>query len=360
MIQQARGPRVHERWAHLRFSVIGQLLAAPPPKGELRAEIEALAGRQWRHPITGDPARFGFSTIERWYYRALKERSDPVGVLRRKLRTDAGQQPAMSEAVRFDKPLADLFDMQDEIVARLANTLNADRALARSAKRPFAGPQAVLAYLARYTRNEPPIKFRGLTRPPALSRCDAASAKRQQLRNWQASATAFRHVVIAAARSGPAACGRDWRRRGQSSPHILAGKREFDGSADRESAERRDRTPSGCDAIRACAASSSEALAPYGFHWFELRASSKEAPSWRTEPPEQLPDFQTLVVRESLRELLGERYAATLLRDLPSYLKRRRWFSSKNETITSVYIAYTVEVPSNSGNPAHRNRGPFG
>ena len=100
MTQQARGPRVHERWAHLRFSVIGQLLAAPPPKGELRAQIEALAGRQWRHPITGEPVRFGFSTIERWFYRALKERSDPVGVLRRKLRTDAGQQPAMSDAVR--------------------------------------------------------------------------------------------------------------------------------------------------------------------------------------------------------------------------------------------------------------------
>jgi hypothetical protein len=31
--------------------VIGQLLAAPPPKGELRAELEALAARQWRHPI---------------------------------------------------------------------------------------------------------------------------------------------------------------------------------------------------------------------------------------------------------------------------------------------------------------------
>jgi putative transposase len=96
--RQARGPRVHERWAHLRFCVIGQLLAAPPPKGELRAEIEVLAGRQWRHPITGDPVCFGFSTIERWYYRALKERGDPVGVLRRKLRTDAGQQPAMSDA----------------------------------------------------------------------------------------------------------------------------------------------------------------------------------------------------------------------------------------------------------------------
>jgi hypothetical protein len=28
-------------------------------------------------------------------------------------------------AERFDKPVADLFDMQDEIVSRLANTLNA-------------------------------------------------------------------------------------------------------------------------------------------------------------------------------------------------------------------------------------------
>src|SRR6185312_15123443 len=38
---------------------------------------------------------------------------------------------------RFDKPLADLFDMQDEIVSRLANTLNAQlmAAEARQAKR---------------------------------------------------------------------------------------------------------------------------------------------------------------------------------------------------------------------------------
>lgn len=100
MTQQARGPRVHERWAHLRFSVIGQLLAAPPEKGELKVEIEALAARQWRHPTTGEPVRFGFSTIERWYYRALKERTDPVGVLRRKLRADAGRQVAVSDAVR--------------------------------------------------------------------------------------------------------------------------------------------------------------------------------------------------------------------------------------------------------------------
>jgi len=101
MTQQARGPRVHERWAHLRFSVIGHLLAAPPEKGELKAAIEALAAQQWLHPTTGEPVRFGFSTIERWYYRALEERSDPVGVLRRKRRADAGQQIAISDAVRL-------------------------------------------------------------------------------------------------------------------------------------------------------------------------------------------------------------------------------------------------------------------
>ena len=100
MGEETRGRRVHERWAHLRFSVIGQLLAAPPDKGELKAAIEGLAARTWRHPTTGEPVCFGFSTIERWYYRALRERADPVTVLRRKLRADAGQQPAVGEAVR--------------------------------------------------------------------------------------------------------------------------------------------------------------------------------------------------------------------------------------------------------------------
>ncbi len=93
-------PRVHESWAHLRFSVVGQLLAAPPPKGELRGEIARLAERTWRQPTTGEPVRFGVSTIERWYYLALRERRDPVGVLRRKVRKDAGNQASMSEAVR--------------------------------------------------------------------------------------------------------------------------------------------------------------------------------------------------------------------------------------------------------------------
>src|SRR5204862_6279819 len=51
-------------------------------------------------PTTGAPVRFGVSTIERWLYRARKERQDPVGVLRRKVRNDAGRQASISDAVR--------------------------------------------------------------------------------------------------------------------------------------------------------------------------------------------------------------------------------------------------------------------
>ena len=150
MAEQTPGGRIHERWGRFRFSVIGQLLAATghgsaPGAGKARPQrgcgrrwwrflftatpfrkmaraafmppvnedalptallesfagserrarlIAALAARTWHHPTTGKPVCFGFLTIERWYYR------DPVGVLRRTQRADAGQQPAMSGAVR--------------------------------------------------------------------------------------------------------------------------------------------------------------------------------------------------------------------------------------------------------------------
>jgi len=100
---RSEDPSVHERWAHLRFSVIGQLLAAPPPRGQLRAELKQLASRTWQHPITGEPVRFALSTIERWLLRSRRERRDPVGVLRRKVRVDAGTQQvllAIREALR--------------------------------------------------------------------------------------------------------------------------------------------------------------------------------------------------------------------------------------------------------------------
>lgn len=91
---------VHDRWAQVRFAVVGQLLAAPPEKGALRAALRELAQRTWRHPVSGKAVRFGLSTLERWYYKALRERRDPVGVLRRKVRKDLGVQDSVSAAVQ--------------------------------------------------------------------------------------------------------------------------------------------------------------------------------------------------------------------------------------------------------------------
>jgi transposase InsO family protein len=93
-------PTIHERWALLRFSVVGRLLSSPPPRGELKEELEKLSTREWLHPSTERPTRFGLSTIERWYYQARNERLDPVGVLRKRIRRDSGRRSALNEKLR--------------------------------------------------------------------------------------------------------------------------------------------------------------------------------------------------------------------------------------------------------------------
>jgi transposase InsO family protein len=90
---------VHERWARLRFSVVGPLLAAPPPGGELGAELAKLAAKEWTHPVTGQPTRFGVSTIERWLHRARKAGTDPLRALRRKIRADSGRHLVLHRPV---------------------------------------------------------------------------------------------------------------------------------------------------------------------------------------------------------------------------------------------------------------------
>lgn len=87
--------RTPERWARFRFSVVGQLLAAPPSDGKLRHRLQELASQSWRHPVSGEPVTFGASTIERWYY-AARHAQDPVRALARRLRSDHGQHPAIS------------------------------------------------------------------------------------------------------------------------------------------------------------------------------------------------------------------------------------------------------------------------
>jgi transposase InsO family protein len=93
-------PPLGERWSHLRFSVVGPLLAAPPKSSELSQALQDLAVREWRHPATGEPTRFAFSTIERWYYTARREKLDPVGVLRKRPRSDRGKHRSLSHKLR--------------------------------------------------------------------------------------------------------------------------------------------------------------------------------------------------------------------------------------------------------------------
>ena len=89
-----------DRWARLRFAIIGPLLAAPPAAGELRAALGLLAAKTWRHPFTGLDMRFGVSTLERWFY-AAKRAADPVQALRNQVRRDIGRFPSLAaEAVQ--------------------------------------------------------------------------------------------------------------------------------------------------------------------------------------------------------------------------------------------------------------------
>jgi hypothetical protein len=45
---------LEERWAHLRFSIVGPLLSAPPRSGELESAIQALASKRWHHQATDE------------------------------------------------------------------------------------------------------------------------------------------------------------------------------------------------------------------------------------------------------------------------------------------------------------------
>lgn len=129
-------------WAYFRFSVIGGLLARPPDKGQLKAQLEALAAKRWHHPITGEPTRFGVSTIERWYYRALNG-NDPVGALCRKQRSDAGTSTALTGQLL--KELAEQYAR----FPHFSYQLHADNLAALVKEQPQLGKTASYATVCR-------------------------------------------------------------------------------------------------------------------------------------------------------------------------------------------------------------------
>ena len=136
----------YQRWAHMRFSIVGPLLAAPPARGELQAQLEILAAKQWLHPVTGQPVRFGVSTIQRWYYTARAEKRDPVGVLRRKIRADFGQQPAVKTE------LARLLEAQYAAHRSWSYQLHVDNLRAVVAAEPHYGRMPSYPTMVRYMK----------------------------------------------------------------------------------------------------------------------------------------------------------------------------------------------------------------
>ena len=139
--------RPHERWAHFRFSVIGALLAAPAPRGELQSQLQELADQKWRHPISGQWVLLGLSTIERWYYKALHAKAGPVEALKRKIRSDHGQHPSLSPK------LIGLLALQHRQHPSWSYQLHADNLAVLVEQQPQAGPMPSYISLLRYMKS---------------------------------------------------------------------------------------------------------------------------------------------------------------------------------------------------------------
>jgi transposase InsO family protein len=163
-----------QRWAHLRFAVVGALLAAPPAPGELITALRVLADKRWRHPVSGKEVRFGVSTIERWFYRARRERQDPVSVLRRKLRSDVGRQTALNEK------LAAVLLAQYREHPRWSVQLHSDNLAVRVLGNPDLGTAPSYASVRRFLRARGLRKRRGgVAASPGVQRAEQRLEERE-------------------------------------------------------------------------------------------------------------------------------------------------------------------------------------
>jgi transposase InsO family protein len=170
-----------DRWARLRFAIIGPLLAAPPAPGQLHAALAALSAKTYRHPFTGLEMRFGCSTLERWYY-AAKRAADPVRALRDQVRCDIGRFPSVSsEAV---SALRALYAAHPGWTAQLHHDN------LRVALQSAGSPCPSYASVRRYLRAHALVR----KRPPRRS-SPGALAAREQLEQREVRSYEVEHVL---------------------------------------------------------------------------------------------------------------------------------------------------------------------
>jgi putative transposase len=172
-----------DRWARLRFAIIGPLLAAPPAAGELQAALSALAGKAWRHPFTGLEIRFGCSTIERWLY-AARGAQDPIAALRNQVRRDIGRFPSLSaQAVQA-------LTAQYHVHPSWAAKLHADNLRVTLANSAGDASCPSYASVRRY------LKAQGLRRQrPPRRATDGALAARDRLEQREVRSYEVEHVL---------------------------------------------------------------------------------------------------------------------------------------------------------------------
>jgi putative transposase len=164
------------RWARLRFSIIGQLLASPPEPGELAGRLEELADKPWRHPTRGEVMKLSAKTIERMYYAARGE-ADPVSALARKVPKHAGTHPSISAA------LCAAVEQQHQEHPRWSYQLHYDNLVVVAKKDPSLGPMPAYSTVRRF------MKDRGLFRVSRRRRGKGSGAEpvARETRSYEAA-----------------------------------------------------------------------------------------------------------------------------------------------------------------------------
>lgn len=167
-------------WAQFRFSIIGGLLARPPQKGELRQELQQLARHTYQHPTKDELVKFGVSTIERWYYKALQT-SDPVGALERKSRSDAGTHKAMSYE------LLKALGKQYKMYPSWSYKLHFDNIAALTEERPELGDPPSYSTVTRRMKERNWYKKHSRRKKTKGQKQAASRLEKQEVRSFESS-----------------------------------------------------------------------------------------------------------------------------------------------------------------------------
>jgi len=88
-----------ERMGQFRLKIIGRLLASPPDKGDLKNQLFKLAQTPWLHPVSGEKVYYSLPTLERWYYRAIKQPQNLLKTLSTQQRNDKGAFKSLNPSV---------------------------------------------------------------------------------------------------------------------------------------------------------------------------------------------------------------------------------------------------------------------